>query len=85
MTSQHYGKLWTGYCDYDQGPGFYYHNDQLPKIREIFLDFSPSFLLLSFPSMLFWDKEKTKEGQDQTKLFRLTKNAWTERAIMNIF
>ena len=53
--------------------GFITTPDHLPKLREIFLDFSSSFLLLSFPSMLFWDKEKTKEGQDQTKLFRLTK------------
>ena len=84
MTSQHYGKLWTGYCDYDQGPGFYYHDDHLPKLREIFLDFFFQF----FTSIISIDAflgQKTKEGQDQTKLFRLTKNAWTERAIMNIF
>ena len=61
LTSQHYGKLWTGYCDYDQGPGFYCHEDHLPKLREIFLDLSPSFLLLLLSSILFWDKQDQKD------------------------
>ena len=79
LTSQHYGELWTGYCDYDRGPGFYCpaagdaDHREVTKLRGIFLDFSSGFYYKR--SMLFWIN-KTKEGQDRTKLFSPTRNAW---------
>ena len=69
LTSQHYGKLWTGYCDYDQGPGFYYHTRSSSKTTgDIFRFFFQFFTSIISINAFFWDKKQKKVKTRQSFL-----------------
>lgn len=49
---------------------------EVTKLRGIFLDFSSVVSIIR--DQCFFGLNKTKEGQDRTKLFSPTKNAWID-------